>query len=47
MLRDRHEVDKLFEMVIQLVPPMNAELTRIDQYVDDEVLYRSVRTEIV
>jgi len=46
MLRDRHEVDKLFEMVIQLVPPMNAELTKIDRYLDDEDLFRLVRTDL-
>jgi IS5 family transposase len=46
MLRDRHEIDKLFETVIQLVPPMNAELTQIDQYLDDEVLFHLVRTDL-
>jgi IS5 family transposase len=46
MLRDRHEIDKLFETVIQLVPPMNAELSRIDHYLDDEVLFRLVRTDL-
>jgi IS5 family transposase len=46
MLRDRHEIDKLFETVLQLVPPMNAELTQVDQYLNDEVLFRLVRTDL-
>jgi IS5 family transposase len=46
MLRDRHEIDKLFETVIQLVPPMNAELTKIDRDLDDEELFRLVRTDL-
>jgi len=46
MLRDRHEIDKLFEAVIQLVPPMDTELTQIDQYLDDEDLFHLVRTDL-
>ncbi len=39
MLRDRHEIDKRFEEILQLIPPMDPELAKIDRYLDDEVLF--------
>ncbi len=46
MLRDRHEVDKFFEAIVQLVPPMDTELTKIDQHLDDEVLFQLVHSDL-
>jgi IS5 family transposase len=46
MLRDRHEVDKLFEDIVQLVPKMDAQLAKIDQYLEDETLFRLIRQDL-
>lgn len=46
MLRDRHAIDKLFEDVVQLVPHMDPELAKIDQYLDDDVLFRLIRADL-
>lgn len=46
MLRDRHEIDKFFEEIVQLVPSMNPELAKIDQYLDDDVLFRLVQADL-
>lgn len=42
MLRDRHPNDKLFDDILQLVPKMDAILAKIDQYLEDEELYKLV-----
>ena len=42
MLRDRHPVDKLFEEILQLIPKMDSRLAKIDQYLENEALFRLV-----
>jgi IS5 family transposase len=42
MLRDRHPIDKLFEDILRLIPEMDPALAKIDQYLEDEVLFRLV-----
>jgi transposase, IS5 family len=46
MLRDRHPVDKLFEEIIHLIPKMDPRLAKIDQYLEDEALFRLVRKDL-
>jgi len=46
MLQDRYETDKLFERIIQLTNEMDPVLGRIDQLLDDEELYQSIRHDL-
>lgn len=46
MLRDRHPVDKLFEGISRLIPPKAPRLRRIDQYLEDETLFRLVQEDL-
>lgn len=46
MLRDRYSVDKLFEEISQLIPKMDPVLAKVDQYLDDEVLFRLIRDDL-
>jgi IS5 family transposase len=46
MLRDRHPIDKLFADILQLIPKMDPRLVKIDQYLEDEVLFQLVRKDL-
>ena len=46
MLRDRHPIDKLFEDIVVLIPKMDPVLAKIDQYLEDDELFRLVREDL-
>jgi IS5 family transposase len=46
MLRDRHPIDKTFEDILSLIPKMDPHLAKIDQYMEDETLFRLVREDL-
>jgi IS5 family transposase len=46
MLRDRHPIDKTFEEILLLIPKMDPRLAKIDQYLEDEALFRLVREDL-
>jgi len=46
MLCDRHPIDKLFEDIVVLIPKMDPVLTKIDQYLEDDELFRLVREDL-
>ena len=45
MLRDNYAEDKVFAEILQLVPPMGAELAAIDQYLEDDELFQLIRAD--
>jgi IS5 family transposase len=45
MLRDSYAEDKVFAEVIQLVPPMEAGLAAISQYLEDDELFGLIRAD--
>lgn len=45
MLRDNYAKDKVFAEILQLVPPMGAELAAIDRYLEDGELFRLIRAD--
>jgi len=45
MLRDSYAEDKVFAEIIHLVPPMGADLAAIDQYLEDDELFRLIRAD--
>jgi len=46
MLREHYELDKLFEEVVGYMPPMAAELIKIDAYLEDEKLFRMIKKDL-
>ncbi len=46
MLREHYPTDKLFEEILGYLPKMDASLVKIDQYLEDEKLYRLIRTDL-
>ncbi len=46
MLQDRYETDKLFKDILKLTNTMDPVLARIDQLLDDEVLYQLIRQDL-
>jgi IS5 family transposase len=46
MLREHYPVDKLFEAVLGYVPDLSPELEKIDGYLEDEKLYRLIKTDL-
>jgi len=46
MLRDRHPIDKLFKDIVVLIPKMDPVLAKIDQYLEDDELFRLVREDL-
>lgn len=46
MLRDRHPKDKLFEEILLMIPEMDPKLARIEQYLEDEALFKLVRADL-
>lgn len=46
MLRDRHPKDKVFEEILHMIPEMDPKLARIDQYLEDEALFKLVRADL-
>jgi IS5 family transposase len=46
MLRDRHPIDKLFADILLLIPKMDPRLAQIDQYLEDEALFKLVREDL-
>lgn len=43
MLVEHYPTDKRFEEIAKHFPKMNAELEKIDRYLEDEKLYRMIR----
>ncbi len=46
MLVEHYPTDKRFEEIIKHFPQMNAELEKIDRYLEDEVLYRLIKNDL-
>ena len=46
MLRDAHEIDKLFLDIQELTSKMEPQLAAIDKLLDDDELYRLVRGDL-
>ena len=46
MLRDRYQIDKFFEEIMQLMPKMDPTLSKIDQYLNDDELLRLIQTDL-
>ena len=46
MLVERYPTDKRFEEIAKHFPKMNAELEKIDRYLEDEKLYRMIRADL-
>lgn len=46
MLRDSYENSKLFEEILRLMPKMDPGLSKIDQVLEDEELFRLIRTDL-
>jgi IS5 family transposase len=46
MLRDSYPEDKLFAEVLELLPKMDPELAKVDEYLEDEALFRLIRAEL-
>ncbi len=46
MLQDRYETDKVFDRILTLTNQMDPVLAKIDQLLDDEVLYQLIRNDI-
>jgi transposase, IS5 family len=46
MLQDRHPTDKVFHQILDLVPKMDPVLAKIDGYLEDEAIFRLVRTDL-
>lgn len=46
MLQDRYETDKLFADILKLTNAMDPVLVEIDQLLDDEELYQSIRRDL-
>jgi IS5 family transposase len=46
MLVEHYETDKRFEEIAKHFPKMNAELEKIDRYLEDEKLYRLIRNDL-
>ncbi len=40
MLREHYPIDKLFEEILGYVPNLSPEMEKIDNYLEDEKLYR-------
>ena len=45
MLQDRYETDNLFSDILKLTNAMDPVLVEIDQLLDDEELYQSIRQD--
>jgi IS5 family transposase len=46
MLREHYPLDKLFEEILGYVPNLSPELEKIDNYLEDEKLYRLVKKDL-
>ncbi len=46
MLREHYPIDKLFEEVLGYVPDLSPELEKIDNYLEDEKLYRLIKKDL-
>jgi IS5 family transposase len=46
MLREHHAVDKRFEELARHFPAMDPALMKIDQYLEDEKLYRWIKADL-
>src|SRR5512142_1894311 len=46
MLQDRHETDKVFESILELINQMDPILAQIDQQLEDEALYQLIRKDL-
>lgn len=46
MLRDNYPEDKLFAEVLKLLPKMGPELAKVDEYLEDETLFRLIRADL-
>jgi IS5 family transposase len=46
MLRDKYDEDKFFEAIQRLASEMDAELTCVDQLLEDEALYQAVKADL-
>jgi IS5 family transposase len=46
MLREHYPVDKLFEEILGYVPNLSPELEKIDNYLEDEKLYRLIKKDL-
>lgn len=46
MLREHYPLDKLFEEILGYVPNLSPELEKIDSYLEDEKLYRLIKTDL-
>ena len=46
MLREQYPTDKRFEEIVGFLPKMEAGLAKIDRYLEDEKLYRLIRTDL-
>jgi IS5 family transposase len=46
MLRDSYSEDKLFAEVLELIPRMDPVLAKVDEYLNDETLFRLIRADL-
>ena len=46
MLREHYPVDQLFEEILECVPALSPELEKIDDYLEDEKLYRLIKNDL-
>jgi IS5 family transposase len=46
MLREHYPLDKLFEEILGYVPNLSPELEKIDNYLEDEKLYRLIKKDL-
>jgi IS5 family transposase len=46
MLVEHYATDKRFEEIANYLPKMNAELEKIDRYLEDEILYRLIKNDL-
>ena len=46
MLREHYPVDKYFEEILEYIPDLSPELEKIDNYLEDEKLYRLVKKDL-
>jgi len=46
MLREYYPTDQLFEEIVRYLPKMDASLTKIDRYLEDEKLYRLIKGDV-
>jgi IS5 family transposase len=46
MLRDNYAKDKLFAEILQLLPAMEPELTKVDAYLEDEELFQLIKADL-